>query len=228
VVPSTIEDERERLAVIGEMAAEMAHELRTVLLTISSSAHVGRLAVARGDAHGAEPHLAKIERNASAANEIVDDVMGLARGEPIDTQPASLVEIVAAARSELGFGSARWEDDAIPPGLYVRAHLRLFARLLHIIYDNAILASAPRVPTVVTRAWTIAGRVVIEVADDGPGVPEAIAVRIFEPLVTAREGGSGLGLALARRIAAAHGGTLVLGESENGGAAFRVELPELT
>jgi signal transduction histidine kinase len=228
VVPSAIEDERERFAVIGEMAAEMAHELRNVLLTISSSAHVGRLAVARGDAHGAEPHFAKIEKNASAANDIVDDVMGLARGEPIETQRAPLVELVAAARSEFGFGSARWDDDAIPAGLNVRAHPRLFARLLHAIYDNAILASAPRVPTVVTRAWTIGGRVVIEIADDGPGVPETIAVRIFEPLATAREGGTGLGLALARRIAAAHQGTLVLGDSGNGGAAFRVELPELT
>lgn len=223
-----MEDERERLAVIGEMAAEMVHELRNVLLTISSSAHVGRLAIARGDAWGAEPHLAKIERNASAANDIVDDVMGLARGEPIARQRVPFVEIVTAARSEVGFGSARWDDHEIPPGLNVRAHPRLLARLLHAIYDNAIRASTPRVPTVATRAREVAGRVVIEVADDGPGVPEAISERIFEPLVTAREGGVGLGLALARRIAAAHGGTLALAESENGGAAFRVELPELT
>ena len=59
-------------------------------------------------------------------------------------------------------------------------------------------------------------------------VPEAIAVRIFDPLVTGREGGNGLGLALARRIAVAHGGNVVLGESQNGGAAFLVELPGLT
>jgi signal transduction histidine kinase len=228
VVPSTAEDERERLAVIGEMAAEMAHELRNVLLTISSSAHVGRLAAARGDAPGAEPHLVKIEKNASVAHNIVDDVMGLARGEPIDKQPAPLLEIVAAARAEVGVGAARWDDGAIPIGMLVHAHPRLFARLLHVIYDNAIRASAPRMPTVSTRAWTAAGRVVVEIADDGPGVPEAIAVRIFDPLVTGREGGNGLGLALARRIAVAHGGSVVLGESQNGGAAFLVELPGLT
>jgi two-component system, NtrC family, sensor histidine kinase PilS len=228
VVPSTTEDERERLAVIGEMAAEMAHELRNVLLTISSSAHVGRLAVARGDAPGAEPHLAKIEKNASVAHNIVDDVMGLARGEPMDTQLAPLLEIVAAARAEVNLGAAHWEDASIPAGLLVRAHPRLFARLLHVVYDNAIRASAPRPPTVITRAWTLEDRVVVEIADDGPGVPDAIAVRIFSPLVSAREGGSGLGLALAKRIAAAHGGTLELATSQNGGATFRVELPGLT
>jgi signal transduction histidine kinase len=220
-----MEDERDRLAVIGEMAAEMAHELRNVLQTISSSAHVGRLAVARGDALAAEPHLAKIERNATTAHGIVDDVMGLARGEPIEKKLAPLLEIVAAARTEVGPGAARWEDGAIPHGLLVQAHPRLFARLLHVLYDNAIQASAPRKPTVTTQAWAVAGQVVMEIADDGPGVPEAIVARIFEPLVTGREGGSGLGLALARRIATAHGGTLKLAASGGGGATFRVELP---
>ena len=65
---------------------------------------------------------------------------------------------------------------------------------------------AARARIVTTSARSGAGRVVIEVADDGPGVPADIAARVFEPLVTARTGGTGLGLALARRIAAAHGG----------------------
>jgi signal transduction histidine kinase len=227
VVPGAMENERERLAAIGEMAAEIAHELRNVLLTISSSAHVGRLAVARGDAQAAEPHLVRIERHASVANHIVDDIMGLARGEPLSTQPTPLLEVVAAARAESSLGAARWDDGGIPADLRVEAHPRLLARLLHVVYDNAIRASAPRAPTVTTRAWARDGRVFIEIADDGPGVPETIAGRVFEPLVSAREGGSGLGLALARRIAVAHGGTLELAASGGDGATFRVELPRL-
>jgi signal transduction histidine kinase len=82
-------------------------------------------------------------------------------------------------------------------------------------------------PTIETRAWAEEGRVVIEVADDGPGVPPEIASTIFEPLVTARAGGTGLGLALARRVVAAHSGTISLVSSAAGttGATFRVELP---
>jgi signal transduction histidine kinase len=96
---------------------------------------------------------------------------------------------------------------------------------LHALYDNSVAACAPRAPRVVTRARRDGGGpVVIEVADDGPGVPAAIAPRIFEPLVTGRTGGTGLGLALARRIVAAHGGSIALVPSSKG-ATFRIELP---
>jgi signal transduction histidine kinase len=67
--------------------------------------------------------------------------------------------------------------------------------------------------------------VIIDVHDDGPGVPPDIAKRIFEALVTGRTGGTGLGLALARRIAAAHGGSIALVQPEEPGATFRIELP---
>jgi signal transduction histidine kinase len=220
------EDERERLAVIGEVAAEMVHELRNVLLTISSSAHVGRLEAARGDARAAEPHLAKIERNAYAAHSIVDDIMALARAERVATLQTPFAEVVAMARAEAGPDAARWDDAAIPPGFVVRANPRLLARLLHVVYENAIRASAPREPTITTRAWAGAGRIVVEIADDGPGVPAGIASRLFEPLATASPGGSGLGLALARRIAAAHGGMIELCASQDQGATFRLVLPE--
>jgi signal transduction histidine kinase len=101
------------------------------------------------------------------------------------------------------------------------------SRCLHVLYENAVAASAPRTPTIETRVWAEDGRVVIEVADDGPGVPAEIAGTIFEPLVTARAGGTGLGLALARRIVAAHAGVIALVASAAGttGATFRVELP---
>ena len=124
-------------------------------------------------------------------------------------------------------GVATWHDTLEPHDVRVRAHPGLLARLLHVLYENAIHASAPRGPAIATRARTREGRVVIEVGDDGPGVPAAIAPRVFEPLVTARPGGTGLGLALARRIALAHGGSIELldAEPENPGATFRIELP---
>jgi len=131
-----------------------------------------------------------------------------------------------AARAEIEGGLAQWNDVVSPPDLRVRAHAGLVARLLHALYDNAIHVCAPRPPAIATRASNRGGRVVIEVGDDGPGVSPEIAARIFDPLVTGRRGGSGLGLALAKRIVAAHGGSIALAPAEAGrGATFRIELP---
>ncbi|MGD0524729.1 MAG: HAMP domain-containing sensor histidine kinase [Polyangiaceae bacterium] len=218
------DDARERLAVVGEIAAEVAHELRNVLQVISASAYVARQEATKGDAPATLPHVAKIEKNARIAHGIVDDLMALARGEMLHSEPVLLAEIVVASRDDLTPDSAQWEDALKPHDLRVRAHPGLLVRLLHALYDNAIKASAPRAPRIATRARCSDGRVVIDVADDGPGVPAAIAARVFEPLVTARPGGTGLGLALARRIAAAHGGSIELLPG-SGGATFRLDLP---
>ena len=219
------DDARERLLAIGEIAAEVAHELRNVLQVITANAYL-----ARQDPAGSAPVLLKIEKNARIAHLIVDDLMALARGEAARATPTRVAEIVLAARSELAGGAADWDDSLAPVGLRARVHLGLATRLLHALYENAVAASAPRVPKVSTRAHVEGDWTVIQVEDDGPGVPPALAARIFEPLVTGRTGGTGLGLALARRIAAAHGGTIALAEVKGGGgpgpgACFEVRLP---
>lgn len=216
------EDKLERLAAIGEIAAEVAHELRNVLQIISANVYL-----ARQDLSKSEGNLVKIEKSARLAHGIVDDLMALARGEPARAEPVLLVDIVVASREDLPDRGATYEDRIDPPQLEVRAHQGLLARCMHVLYENAVAAASPRAPKIETHAWAEAERVVIEVTDDGPGVPPEIASTIFEPLVTARAGGTGLGLALARRVVAAHAGTISLVPAAPGssGATFRIELP---
>ncbi len=215
----------ERLAVLGEIAAEVAHELRNALQIISASAYVARQEVDKGDAAAARPHVTKIERQARIAHAIVDDLMSLARGDALHSESVLLAEVMVAARMDMEPIAAVWEDALEPRDLRVPAHPGLLARLLHLLYENAIHASAPRVPTILTRARAGPECVLVEVEDDGPGVPTEIAPRVFEPLVSARSSGTGLGLALARRIATAHGGSIALVDAGTSGARFRIELP---
>ncbi|MGO9838950.1 MAG: sensor histidine kinase [Polyangiaceae bacterium] len=215
-------ESREGLALLGEIAAEAAHELRNLLQVIGSSAFVARQELGKGTGLAALPHVAKIERSVRLGHAIVDDLMALARGGTLHREPALLTEMLEAARADLG-DSARFVDSIDPVDLRLNVNSTLFARLLHALYENAVQASAPRVPGIATRARAETGRILVEVTDDGPGIPAEMVSRVFEPLASLRPGGTGLGLSLARRIAQAHGGSLAVVES-SGGACFRVEL----
>jgi signal transduction histidine kinase len=210
---------KERFAAIGEIAAEVAHELRNTLQVIAASAYL-----AKQDPPSCLPHIQKIEKNARLAHAIVDDLMSLARGEPAQAEPILLAEIVMAARADLP-GEAKYADELTPRDLRVVAHSGLLTRLFHVLYENSIGVCKERAPNVTTRARKENGRVVVEVVDDGPGVPADIAPRVFDPLITGRSGGTGLGLALAKRIVDAHGGTIALAATSGAGATFRIELP---
>lgn len=210
-------DAQARLSAIGEVAAGVAHELRNVLQVISANAYL-----ARQSPESAGPYLVKIEKNARAAQQIVDDLMALARGEPALAETLPVAQLTSSAREELAEGAAVFEDDL--DGLEVRAHHGLCVRLLHVLYENAIQASRPKPPRIVTRARREGAYVVVSVTDDGPGVPADIRDTLFDPLVTRRGGGTGLGLALARRIAEAHGATLTLADVA-AGASFVVTFP---
>jgi signal transduction histidine kinase len=205
--------------VIGEIAAEIAHELRNALQIVSANVYL-----ARQDPAASEAYLAKIDRSTRIAQAIVDDLMALARGEAPLAEPLSVAELLPLAREALPEGAADFEDAVEPPGLLVRVHAGLAARMLHALYDNAIRAAAPRRARITTRAEATGPTVALVVADDGPGVPPGIAGALFDPLVTHRPGGSGLGLALARRIAEAHGGSIAHLPTASG-ATFRIELP---
>jgi signal transduction histidine kinase len=214
---------RDRFAAIGEIAAEIAHELRNALQIISANAYLAQL-----DPAQSAPQLAKIERNARLAHGIVDDLMALARGDAAHAEPIALADVLPSAREHLPEPGASFDDALTPGHLRIVAHAGLLTRLLHVLYENAVGASAPERPTIRTRAELCPEGARIEVEDDGPGVPDEIADRLFEPLVTARPGGTGLGLSLAVRIAAAHGGTLTLVPRPAGisrGATFRLTLP---
>ncbi len=211
-------DANDRLALLGEISAEVAHELRNALQVIATSAYVGQSAPER-----APDQLARIARAAAGAQRLIDDLLELGRGERGPREAVDLEGAVAEARAHFAAGAARFVDE-IPAHTSLHLHPRLFARVLTTLFDNALVVSTHS-PTIVTRAWLERDQLIVEVEDDGPGVPEALGPRIFEPLVTARPGGTGLGLALARRITLAHGGSLELRTRAPAGAVFRLSLP---
>lgn len=208
-----------RLTLLGEVAAEIAHELRNALQVVSTSAYVGRAAPEK-----AQAQLERIAKTAEGAQRLIDDLLALARGEMESPEPVSIHEVMVGAREHLDPDRVRFVDE-IQAGAHFPLHARLFARVLITLFDNAV-AVARNVPTIVVRArLDESGGLVVEIEDDGPGVSAELGERIFEPLVSGRAGGTGLGLALARRIVVAHGGRLELGSVAPDGALFRIFVP---
>jgi two-component system NtrC family sensor kinase len=210
---------------MGEVAAEIAHELQNALQVIAARAFLARADAARGATDTTVAHIALIEDGAHHAHAIVDDLMCLARQEAIRCELVPLPYVLQQARRDLCNRCARWDDRIEPAGLNVKGHGSLLVRMLHALYENAVHASSPRLPIIVTDVRLLDDDVVLDVTDNGPGVPVELRDRLFDPLFTTRRGGTGLGLALARRIARAHGGTIALCRSDGLGATFRVELP---
>ena len=209
-------DERTlRLALLGEAAGGLAHELRNVLQTIAVAAY---LAEREG---GAPVRVQSMARSARRGLELVEAILAVGRGEQVQPPGVPLRDLFADAREGLP-DNVRFVDEpsVATPGPFDPV---LFPRLLHVLYENAGHAAAPNPVVVTTRVEEGPGSVAVLVEDDGPGVPAALVDRLFEPFSSQRAGGTGLGLALARRIARAHGGEL----AHEGGARFRATVPTL-
>jgi signal transduction histidine kinase len=199
------------------MAAAMAHDLRTPLMRLSL-----RVEKAAPELRGAmEADIAEMTEMIGAALAFVRDT-----GRPPRRQKLSLralVESVADEMVDLGADVSVELGDDIVIDADVAGLKSLFANLI----GNAI-AYAGQARVRMTRPD---GHALIEVADDGPGLPDELLERVFEPFFRAepsrnREtGGSGLGLASARAVARAHGGNVVLLNRAEGGLLARVLLP---
>jgi signal transduction histidine kinase len=170
------------------------------------------------DAAVREGHIAKIERNTRIAQGVVDALLAIARGESIRGEPVALTSAMAEARKDVPTGPM-YEDD-VAAELKVRGSEILLSRVFRVLYENSIQAGAKNIATRASREGDV---VTIDVTDDGPGVPAEVQATLFDPLVTTKKTGSGLGLALVRRVSRAHGGDAELVPSASG-AHFRVTL----
>ena len=214
--------ERERrLAHLGEMSAVLAHEIRNPLAAIKGNAQLLAQMLAKVLPEGDKPR-AKAERVVDEAvrlEQLTNDLLhfvrtGAIRREPVD--PGALAREAATSIP----GDVTVDTAAAPPTWSLDAG-RLREVVVNLV-DNAVAAGPPVHVTV-----KAAGRLlVIEVADHGEGVPEESRDKIFEPFFTGKTSGTGLGLAVARRVVELHGGTLTVHSAASGGALFRAEIPE--
>ena len=223
---------REKLAEMGSLLAGVAHELNNPLTVV-----IGRITLLRATMEGG-PRAEGLDKAAAAADRcvrIVRNFLALARQRPPERQKTSLNQVVREAVELLAYllrvnnvevSFALAED---LPALWADSH-QLHQVVVNLI-TNANQAmqegAGPRRLTFTTRSDAERRRVIIEVADTGPGIPPAVQKRIFEPFFTTKPAGqgTGLGLPMCQGIVEGHGGSIRVESAPGHGARFVVELP---
>jgi signal transduction histidine kinase len=231
---------RDRLAAVGEMAAVVAHEIKNPLAGIEVLA--GLLRRQAPGSREVQSLVTDIINEAKMANAIVQEVLEFVRPMRLQVDRTSVSEALASAITLADSKVARREihvDVVLPPALPLigadrhqltqvfanllinayeaqagRGRVEIRAHLAESAGDGALLEGQDAVPTIV-----------VEVADQGPGIPPDVAEKIFNPFFTTKPQGSGLGLAIVRKIVDAHDGRIDLRTTAGQGTRFRVTLP---
>lgn len=215
-----------KLAVLGELAAVMAHEIRTPIGILRSSAQM----LAREPDLSAEAQelTGFIESETERLNRLVSTLLDSARPRAPKLQATDLHAIIRHV-ADLLASQADKKNIRITQHLESRHPLaELDAEQMTQVLLNLILNALQILPQdgqvdVATRDE--AGQLIVEIADDGPGIAPEEMGRVFDPFFTKREGGVGLGLAVVQQIVAAHHGEIHAGKSALGGALFTIHLP---
>ncbi len=207
--------QREALASLGEASATMAHEVRNALTAVGTTIDT----LSRETAPDPES-LRGLHAEVRRLNESMTKCLTLSRVLPLDRQGVDLDRLLRrVAETVPGAPNVRFQSAA--DGGRVYADPDLLGQVFHNLMRNAGEAGATEIRLAARREGEEA---VVTVGNDGPPLGEDVLPRLFEPFVTTRKEGTGLGLALCRKIVTAHGGR-IRGRNVEGGVEFEVRLP---
>lgn len=214
----------EKLAVLGQLAGGVGHELRNPLGVISNAVYFLQMVLADADERTRE-YLGIIGSEVRNAEKIVSDLLDLSRTRPAEREEVALSELVAEAL----------EKQPPPEGVEVTPRIAsdlpiLFVDRLQIrqVLANLVANAYQAMPEggeLTLSARADGGRVCLSVTDTGYGISRENMGKIFEPLFTTRARGIGLGLAVSRNLVQVNGGTIEVQSEEGQGSTFTVALP---
>lgn len=212
-----------RAELLAQIAAAAAHEIRNPLGVIRGTVELMQERAGAGLPERDRAALADVLAEVARLKQLTEDLLDLSADRPLEIGPVALEgllrETVEAAQAT---SQATRIELACPPLPQIQGDAGRLRQVFFNLIQNAIQA-APNGKVTVTGLREAQG-VKVAIADDGPGLSPEIAARLFEPFVTGRAGGTGLGLAVSRRFVERHGGTL-RGFDSGHGAIFEVALP---
>jgi len=209
------------LSALGEMSAVLAHEIRNPLASLKG--HAQLLAERVSADAGLGVRAGRIAGDATRLERLVDELLRFARSGDLDRRDVSAAHWVRGVVGAMDLPGVHVVIDD-PPARATLDAARMGEALANVV-RNAVEAGGGHGPVTVRVAGE-GGALVVEVRDRGPGIVPGDEERIFEPFHSGKVRGTGLGLAIVRRTVALHGGTITASNHRDGGALFRITLPE--
>jgi signal transduction histidine kinase len=224
-----------RVATLGELSAAIAHELNQPLTGIVANAQASQRFLERGAAEQPEvaDGLADIVSDARRAGEVIRRLRELLRKGSVEVAPLDLngvvEEVVNLTASDVQLRGAILEvelGDGLPRVAADRVHLQqVLINLILNGLDAMVETPADRRRLRVRTGALDDRRLWLAVEDSGCGIPEEVLDRLFEPFLTTKPEGMGMGLSIVRSVVERHGGEVTGANNPGGGATFRVSLP---
>ena len=217
---------REKLAVLGQLAGGVGHELRNPLGVMTNAVYYLDLVQPEAPDDVREYHEI-LRAQIGLAEKIIGDLLDFARVKPPERVQIPLVAIVEQQLHRLHGPSDIVIAQDFPVDLPLpRVDPVQIGQVVFNLLANAVQAMETTGGTLsLCGRNDTAGEVALVVSDSGPGVPEDARDRVFEPLVSTKPRGIGLGLAVSRSLTEANGGTLVLADTRGPGATFILTIP---
>lgn len=218
---------KNRLADLGQMASHIAHEVRNSMMPITLYLSLLRRRVS--DDSGSLDILDKIEPGFTALDATVNDLLHFTADRDPHWQTFDIGQLAREVYESLQpqfAGQGVGMVFELTPGLQMTADRNMIRRVLLNLLLNALDALPEGGEVDISSTRMPGGAIEIEVADSGPGLPEAAGERLFDPFFTTKSDGTGLGLAIVYRIAEVHGGRVTAANCPQGGAAFTLRIPQ--
>lgn len=214
---------KERLAVLGQLAGGLAHQIRNPLAAITTATGVLRRKLGEAVDADTRQALSAIREEVWEANRIITDLLDYARVKPPSRTVVTLAELIASAL----------EHSPPPDRIHIvqevdDIELKVDDRQVRDALGNVIrnaYEAMPRGGTLTIQATAEPGLAMISVEDSGPGLTRDSMKSLFEPLVTSKPLGLGLGLSTARSLIENQGGTIRAATQRGRGARFEIRIP---
>jgi PAS domain S-box-containing protein len=214
----------ERLAAIGELAAQVGHDLRNPLTSINTALYLLDKTLVGDDHHESRMAINTMKSSVEHANRIIEELLEYSRGGIAETKVERMKSLVQSCIERLKVPSNISIDNLVPRDLLADVDASRMQRVFENLIKNSIDAM-PKGGMVSITGGSGESTIWVSVADTGQGIKKKDLVNMFKPLFTTKPQGMGLGLPICKRIVEAHGGSISVSSKFGKGTVVTIELP---